>query len=99
MACNSILPSNDVNDLPTAPFNPQIQSNVPQTEDEVPRISVEKAKAAFDSGQAIIIDVRSAAAYAEHHAVGAISIPLENFEINIESLSLKKTDWIITYCT
>ena len=72
---------------------------IPQTEDEVPRVTVEEAKAAFDKGKAIIVDVRSAEAYAEGHAVGAVSIPLAEFENNIESLSVNKDQWIITYCT
>ena len=100
LACNSILPSNnDVSTLPTAPFNPQIQSGVPQTEDDVPRISVEEAKVAVDSGVAILVDVRSAQDYSETHATDAISIPLDVFETNINSISIKKNEWIITYCT
>ena len=71
----------------------------PQTEDEVPRVTVEEAKSAFDNGKAIIVDVRSAESYAAGHAAGAISIPLANFENNIEDLSLEKDQWIITYCT
>jgi 3-mercaptopyruvate sulfurtransferase SseA len=71
----------------------------PQTEDAVPRVTVEEAKSAFDNGKAIIVDVRSAESYAAGHAAGAISIPLTNFENNIEDLSLDKDQWIITYCT
>nr|AOR51025.1 hypothetical protein [uncultured bacterium pAX1] len=78
-----------------APQAPQI----PQTEDAVPRVTVEEAKSAFEDGKAIIVDVRSAEAYAAGHAAGAISIPLANFENNIEDLSLDKDQWIITYCT
>jgi hypothetical protein len=99
LACNSILPSNDVSTLPTAPFNPQIQSDVPRTENDVPRISIIEAKAAVESGEAIFVDVRSAQSYAELHAKDAISIPLDVFETNINSVALQKTDWIITYCT
>lgn len=99
LACNALSP-NDPSALPTAPFNPQIQSNdLPRTEDDVPRISLFDAKAAVESGQAIFVDVRSAQAYAEIHAKDAISIPLDIFETNINSVSLEKTDWIITYCT
>ncbi len=64
-----------------------------------PRITVEEAKAAFDSGQAIIVDVRSADSYSAGHAVGAISIPLAEFETNISNIALEKDQWIITYCT
>jgi rhodanese-related sulfurtransferase len=72
---------------------------VPQTEADVPRVTVEEAKSAFDSGKAIIVDVRSAEAYAEGHAAGAISIPLSEFENNINNLPLDKEQWIIPYCT
>jgi len=72
---------------------------IPQTEDAVPRVTVEEAKSALDSGKAILVDVRSAESYAAGHAAGAISIPLANFENNIEDLSLDKDQWIITYCT
>ncbi len=100
LACNTTLPQ--ATEPTTIPTQPQAQNqpgNIPQTEADVPRISVEKAKAAFDSGQAIIVDVRSADSYATSHAAGAVSIPLENFENNIGNLSLEKNQWIITYCT
>jgi 3-mercaptopyruvate sulfurtransferase SseA len=72
---------------------------IPQTEQEVPRVKVEEAKSAFDKGGAIIVDVRSAESYAAGHAAGAISIPLTEFENNIANLTLRKDQWIITYCT
>ena len=100
LACNVLLPSSETPALPTAPFNPQIQGNdIPRTEDDVPRISASEAKAAVDSGAAILVDVRSAEAYSESHAASAISISLDVFETNINSVSLEKTEWIITYCT
>jgi 3-mercaptopyruvate sulfurtransferase SseA len=71
----------------------------PQKEDDVPRIKIEEAKLAFDNGEAIIVDVRSAESFAAGHVAGSISIPLAEFENNIENLSLKKDQWIITYCT
>jgi predicted sulfurtransferase len=73
--------------------------NVPLAEAEVPRISPEKAKAAMESGAAIVIDVRSREAYAVSHIPGAINIQLGEFETNITSLDLDKEQWIITYCT
>ncbi|MBI5825249.1 MAG: rhodanese-like domain-containing protein [Chloroflexi bacterium] len=91
LACNSALPQTTSTAIPTQP--------TPQTEADVPRINVENAKAAFDSGQAIIVDVRSVEYYAANHAGGAISIPLANIENNLGSLSLEKNQWIITYCT
>ncbi len=100
LACNAALPQ--AAEPTIVPTQPQVQNpnnSIPQTEADVPRISVKDAKAAFDSGQAIIVDVRSADSYAAGHADGAISIPLENFENNIGNLSLEKNQWIITYCT
>jgi 3-mercaptopyruvate sulfurtransferase SseA len=77
----------------------QPSSDLPQTEAEVPRVMAEEAKAAFDAGEAIIVDVRSADAYETSHIDGAISIPLGQFETNPTSLNLEKDQWIITYCT
>lgn len=103
LACSSLTTQSEPTaaPLPTQPEpvqQPQINTP-PLTEAQVPRISVSDAKAALDSGQAILVDVRSADSYANGHAAGAISIPLGNFETKIESLSLEKSQWIITYCT
>jgi 3-mercaptopyruvate sulfurtransferase SseA len=104
IACNAALPQTDPAFVPTQPIIstlelPQGQGTIPQTEAGVPRVSVEDAKAAFDSGEAIIVDVRGAEFYAEGHIVGAISIPLGEFENNITNVPLEKDQWIITYCT
>jgi 3-mercaptopyruvate sulfurtransferase SseA len=107
LSCNALLPlptqeNNSTQNAPTQIIEPgstQPQNNPPQTEDEVPRVDVNVAKTAFDSGQAIIVDVRNPEAYAASHVAGAISIPLEEFEINIASMDLGKEQWIITYCT
>lgn len=95
LACNASLPQAEPTTSPSQPQN----SGIPQTESQVPRITVSDAKAAVDSGQALLVDVRSAEAYAAAHAAGAVSIPLINFENNVNSLSLEKSRWIITYCT
>ncbi|MFN8384558.1 MAG: rhodanese-like domain-containing protein [Anaerolineales bacterium] len=105
LACNAALPqAAEPTAIPTQAqlqnnITPQANLQIPQTEADVPRIKVEDAKAALDSGQAILLDVRSADSYKAGHAVGARSIPLENFENNIGGLSLDKNQWIITYCT
>ncbi len=67
------------------------------SEAEVPRISLEEAKAAFDDGAAVFVDVRSEAAYAEGHIPGALSIPLAELESRLGELD--PAQWIITYCT
>ena len=69
------------------------------TEADVPRITVEDAKAAVDGSEAVIVDVRSAESFAAGHIAGAISIPLTEFETNISNIALEKDQWIITYCT
>ena len=83
----------------TSSYPNPVAGSIPLTEADVPRISVEEAKAAIDSGQAILVDVRSADAYAAGHAAGAVSISLDKFENSIGDLSLDKEQWIITYCT
>ena len=81
------------------PVFTQAQGAIPQTEDAVPRVTVEQAKAAVDSGAAVIVDVRSQQAYETSRVAGALFIPLEDFENNIANLDLSKEQWIITYCT
>lgn len=98
LACQTLLPTAEPVVAPTQPSQFQ-NNNAPQTEDDVPRIGVKEAKAAVDSGQAILVDVRGADIYAEQHAAGAMSIPLDIFEYDFASISLEKEQWIITYCT
>jgi 3-mercaptopyruvate sulfurtransferase SseA len=74
-------------------------SGVLLTSDDVPRVSLEEAKAALESGAAVIVDVRSKDAYAAEHIAGAISIPLADIEANPSGVNLEKDKWIITYCT
>lgn len=93
LACNALIPLSDSNGQPSS------NADLPLTEDDVPRVSAENAKAAFDAGAAVIVDVRSRASYEAAHAVGALSIPLEEFENNIGGIDLPKDQWIITYCT
>lgn len=104
LACNSLIP----NTADPTPFYtitevesvPTQTSLLPISEADVPRIDVERALVAFSAGEATFVDVRSAEAFAASHVAGAISIPLQNFEGNgIQNLSLKKDQWIITYCT
>lgn len=74
-------------------------AQLPLTEAEVPRVSIQDAKAALDSGEAIVVDVRSEGAYQTSHVPGAIHIELGEFETNPAGLRLDKDQWIITYCT
>jgi 3-mercaptopyruvate sulfurtransferase SseA len=72
---------------------------LPQSEADVPRVSIEEAKAALDSGLAVIVDVRSPSDFEASHIAGAISVPLEEIERNPTDLALDENQWIITYCT
>ncbi len=73
--------------------------DLPRDENAVPRISVEQAKAALDSGAAVIVDVRPEQSYALEHIAGSISIPLSEIENDPAGVKLDKKQWIITYCT
>ncbi|MEO8354921.1 MAG: rhodanese-like domain-containing protein [Chloroflexota bacterium] len=75
------------------------RNGIPRTEAEVPRVSLQETMAAIESGAAVIVDVRSAEAYAASHISGAISIPLSEIETNLTGLNLEKDQWIIAYCT
>ena len=102
MACTALLPLPNSDGEPTQILEPaftQSQGGIPQTEDDVPRLTVEQAKAAVDAGAAVIVDVRSQEAYETSHIAGALFVALEDFENNITILDLGKEQWIITYCT
>jgi hypothetical protein len=77
----------------------QPTGSLPQTDADVPRITVEDARAALASGEAIIVDVRSPSAFEESHVAGAVSVPLGMIERELASVPLNKEQWIITYCT
>ncbi len=64
---------------------------------EIPRISLQDAKAAYDLGSAIWVDVRSSSNYKESHIPGAISLPEDEILERLNELST--SDWIIPYCT
>lgn len=64
---------------------------------EVPRISVPETKEKFDSGTAVIVDVRGSDEYAEAHITNALSIPMG--ELQIRTQELAKDAEIILYCT
>ena len=64
---------------------------------DVPRVSLADARAAYETGSAVFIDVRGAPFYSQSHIAGAISIPEE--ELSAQLNELEKNQWIITYCT
>jgi 3-mercaptopyruvate sulfurtransferase SseA len=64
---------------------------------QVPRISVADARDRWESGDAVIVDVRSAAEYEQAHVPGALNIPVAEIETRYTELS--RGVEIITYCT
>ena len=106
LACNFVAPTPQpaippTHSAPTVIVEPTSSPrlDLPRDEAGVPRVSVEQAKAALDSGAAIIVDVRPEQSYALEHIAGSISIPLAEIETDPTSLKLDKKQWIITYCT
>jgi 3-mercaptopyruvate sulfurtransferase SseA len=73
--------------------------NTPLTATEVPRVSVEDARKALESGAAVMVDVRDPRAFESRHIAGAISVPLGEIEQHPADLPFERDQWIITYCT
>jgi 3-mercaptopyruvate sulfurtransferase SseA len=65
---------------------------------EVPRITVEEAKKAFDAGNAVFVDSRPEPAYQAEHILGAINIP-SGANASEKFASLPKGKKIIVYCS
>ena len=63
----------------------------------IQRVSALDAKNAMVAGTAIIVDVRSAEAYAGGHIDGAVSLPEADIETRLAEFD--SNQWIITYCT
>lgn len=78
---------------PTASATPDLGIPFPN----IPRVSLEEAKKAFDTQSAIIVDVRDSNSYAQQHVKGAINIPLGELESKLNELP--KDKWLILYCT
>jgi len=64
---------------------------------EIDRISIDDAKAAYDAGTAVFLDVRTAETYNLSRIAGSVNIPLSQIETRLSELD--KAQWIITYCT
>jgi 3-mercaptopyruvate sulfurtransferase SseA len=72
-------------------------SHVEETYPEIPRISLEDSKAAFDDKSAVFLDVRDAGSYAVSHIPGAVNIPSGEIPTRLDEID--RDVWIITYCT
>lgn len=62
------------------------------------RIGPDEAAMLVQSGDAVILDVRSPDAFAARHIQGAVNIPLEQVASRARA-ELPPTRWIIPYCT
>jgi 3-mercaptopyruvate sulfurtransferase SseA len=82
-----------------APESTKSTVNLPQSDAEVPRITIEEARAALESGEAVMVDVRTLGRFEASHIAGAISVPLGAIERDLTDLPLDQDQWIITYCT
>jgi len=68
-----------------------------QSQDDIPRLTIEEAYQAAAAGEAVLVDVRSESQYQAQHAVTAINVPIDQID---ERVTLLKPDiWFITYCT
>jgi 3-mercaptopyruvate sulfurtransferase SseA len=76
----------------TPPLRP-----TPASVEQVKRVSLEDAKAAYDAGTAVFIDVRDSSSYNVSHVPGALSIPISDLTNRLSELN--QASWIITYCT
>jgi 3-mercaptopyruvate sulfurtransferase SseA len=81
--------------VPVTTAQAQSTSQIPYP--NVPRISLDETKSKLDSGQAVLVDVRSRNSYDQSHAVGAISIPEEEVGSHLNELPRDKE--IVLYCT
>lgn len=64
---------------------------------EIARVSLTDAKAALDSGSAVLLDVRSVEAFAGQRIAGAVNIPTAELPSRLGELD--PNAWIIPYCT
>ncbi len=66
-------------------------------QDQIPRVTVDEAYEALQSGEAVLVDTRSVAEFQAQHVTGAINIPVNEVEARLEELN--PDTWYITYCT
>lgn len=69
-----------------------------ELENKMPRVRAEELKRLVAAGQAVIVDVRSAADYAQAHIQGAINLPVSQIEAG-QYPNLPRDKRLIGYCT
>jgi rhodanese-related sulfurtransferase len=68
-----------------------------ELENKMPRISAEELKRLVATGQAVVVDVRSAEEYRRVHILGAINLPLQQIEAG-HYPGLPRDKRLISYC-
>ena len=71
-------------------------AHAPPAADAPRRISIDEARAAFEKGEAVFVDVRGDDAFRQGHIRGALSIPTGSAAQHADKLPKNKL--IITYC-
>ena len=92
-----ILVSQRSNAVATSEPTPANNDHEDETYPEISRINIEDAKAAWNSGTAVFLDVRDADAFEASRITGAENIPLADLPSHLDELEQNK--WIIPYCT
>ncbi len=74
-------------------------SKVSRTREEIPRITIDQAKAIHDSGRAVFIDTRGRPAYEQGRIKGSVSMPMNDMPELLPKLRpLFKGKLLVTYC-
>jgi 3-mercaptopyruvate sulfurtransferase SseA len=74
-----------------------VATPTPGSVEQVTRVTLEDAKAAYDDGKAVFVDVRDSSSYVAGHIPGAVLMPIS--EMPTRSGELNPKSWIIPYCT
>lgn len=78
--------------------NNKVTIYTPDTNNQAPTVTYEKAKELIDNG-AILIDVRTIEEYNEKHIEGSILLPLDSInEETVKDKILTKETTVIVYC-
>lgn len=90
-------PSETVVEAPKAPAEKPQEAAHDHDDHDAPRISLADAKKAFDQGEVVFIDTRSADSFKAEHIKGAINIPAAEFEKLYNKIPKGKK--IVAYCS
>jgi len=82
---------------PSAEPLPTEESLQSVSQEDVPRVNLQDAKLAYESGSAVFVDVRDESSFESGHIPGSYSIPLDTLPDREDELD--RNAWIITYCT